>query len=279
MNTNDALQRSLAGARFEVLPLRGAAERVEHLPAGTTVTVTSSPAKGMTATLELAERLRGAGYHAVPHLAARSILDPAHLKDLLDRMADTGLSEAFVIAGDSPTPAGEFTDSLGLLRAMAELGRRPARIGVGGYPERHAFIPDADVTAALAAKAAHADYLVSQICFDSVVTASWVQDLRARGIELPIHLGIPGVVDGTKLMRISMKIGIGESLRFLRKQHGMVGKLLTRYTPEGLCRELAPVVADPAYGIAGWHFFTFNEIARTRRFRDELSVRLQEVPA
>ncbi|WP_216206500.1 methylenetetrahydrofolate reductase [Amycolatopsis aidingensis] len=279
MNTNDALRRSLTGARFEVLPLRGVTERVEHLPAGTTVTVTSSPAKGMAATLELAGQLRAAGYHAVPHLAARSILDAAHLADLLDRMTDSGLSEAFVIAGDSPTPAGEFADSLGLLRAMAELGRRPARIGVGGYPERHAFIPDAEVAAALTAKAGYADYLVSQICFDSLVTESWIRDLRARGIGLPVYIGVPGVVDGAKLMRISMKIGIGESLRFLRKQHGMVGKLLTRYTPEGTCRELAPVLADPEYGIAGWHFFTFNEIARTQRFRDELSVRLQEVPA
>lgn len=279
MNSNAVLQRSLDEARFEVLPLRGALERAEQLPPGTTVTVTSSPAKGIEDTLELAAQLGSRGYRAVPHLAARSITDSAHLSDLLDRMADAGMSEAFVIAGDSPAPAGEFADALALLRAMEELGRKPERIGISGYPERHGFIPDADTISAMAAKSRYADYLVSQICFDSFTTASWVKAVRARGIELPVYIGVPGAVDGTKLVRISMKIGLGESMRFLRKQHGVVGKLLTRYTPEDTCYELAPYLADPGYGVAGWHFFTFNEVAKTQRFRDELSVRLQEVPA
>ncbi|MQA09217.1 MAG: 5,10-methylenetetrahydrofolate reductase [Pseudonocardiaceae bacterium] len=276
---NEQLRQYLADARFEVLPLRGVLERAEQLPAGSTVTVTSSPTKGPDATLEVASDLRALGFQVVPHLAARLIADRHQLVEVLDRMADAGLSEAFVIAGDSTEPAGEFPDALALLRAMDELGRRPSRIGITGYPERHAFISDAAMIDAMADKSAYADYIVSQICFDAYTIASWTKAVRARGIELPIHIGVPGVVDATKLLRISLKIGLGDSMRFLRKQHGVVGKLLSRYTPEGLFDELAPYLIDPAYGLAGWHFFTFNEIARTQRFRHEMSTRLEEVSA
>ncbi|TCP52042.1 methylenetetrahydrofolate reductase (NADPH) [Tamaricihabitans halophyticus] len=280
MNTQTKqLQQYLATARFEVLPLRGVLDKVADLPPGTTVTVTSSPAKGIEATLATAAALRERGFAAVPHVAARLVADRRHLTDLLDRMAETGLSEMFVVAGDSPEPAGEFADSLALLRGLAELGRKPDRVGITGYPERHALISDGATIAAMSAKAPYADYIASQICFDPHTIANWVKSVRARGVRLPIHLGIPGVVDATKLLRISMKIGLGDSMRFLRKQHGVVGKLLTRFTPEDLCYQLAPYLVDSEYGIAGWHFFTFNEVRKTDQFRTELATRLHEVPA
>jgi methylenetetrahydrofolate reductase (NADPH) len=278
MNTTQ-LRHSLRNARFEVLPLRGVTADVGQLPIGTTVPVTSSPAKGPEATMDLAAHLAGIGLHPVPHLAARSIVDRAHLASLLDRMADQDLTEVFVIAGDSPVAAGRFPDALALLRAMEQSGRRPRRVGIAGYPERHPFISDASTIRAMADKARHADYVVSQICYDPAATKTWVKAVRARGLFLPIYVGVPGVADVTKLLKVSLKIGLGESIRFLRKQHGAVSKLLTRYTPEELIDELSPALLDSADSVAGWHFFTFNEIGRTLRWRDEFLARLQEVPA
>ena len=80
------LQEMLCAARFEVLPVKGAVRQCEQLPPGTTVTVTSSAAKGQDVTLATAERLAGIGMRAVPHLAARSVVDSAHLAELLDRL-------------------------------------------------------------------------------------------------------------------------------------------------------------------------------------------------
>lgn len=278
MDGQQALLQHLRTARFEVLPLRGAEERAGALPEGTVVTVTSSPQKGIETTLDLAGRLRARGLHAVPHLAARMVRDPAHLRRVLDRFEELGLDEAFVVAGDAAN-AGAFPDALSLLRAVEDTGRRPARIGVTGYPEGHAFLSDSDLSAALEDKAPHADYVVTQICFDATTITSWLKRVRDRGVALPVHIGAPGVVDVTKLLRISMKIGLGDSMRFLRKQHGVVGKLLSRYTPENLFEELAPALADPGFDIAGWHLFTFNEISKTDQWRHELATRLQEVPA
>lgn len=275
----ELLQQSLNNARFEVLPLKGVLAQVELLSGGTTVTVTASPAKGIEATMDLAAQLRERDLHVVPHLAARMIGDRAHLTALLDRTDELGITEVFVVAGDSPEPRGEFPDALALLRAMDELGRRPERVGITGYPERHAFIPDATTVRAMAEKSRYADYVVSQICYDPQTVASWVRAVRARGVLLPIHIGVPGVVDVRRLLRISLKIGLGESMRFLRKQHGVVSKLFTRYTPEELFDGISPHLVDPSFGIAGWHFFTFNEIAKTVQWRHDLIARLREVPA
>ncbi|RRO18340.1 5,10-methylenetetrahydrofolate reductase [Saccharopolyspora rhizosphaerae] len=266
------LRRSLDRMRYEVLPVGKA--RLDLLDPGSTVTVTASPVRGIEPTLAAAERLSANGLHAVPHLAARSFRDHAHLATALDRLDAAGVSEVFVIAGDGAHPLGEFADSLALLRAMEQLGRLPARIGIAGYPEGHAFLPDDCTVRAMEAKARYADYVVSQITFDARTITEWARDVRLRGVQAPVYVGVPGVVDAHRLLRIALKIGLGESTRFLRKQYGAVSKMLARYTPEDLFDELSPQLADPESPIAGWHLFTFNEISGTVQWRDDLAVRL-----
>jgi methylenetetrahydrofolate reductase (NADPH) len=47
-----------------------------------------------------------------------------------------------------------------------------------------------------------------------------------------------------------------------------VSRLLTRrFKPDRLVDELAPAVTDPTLRIAGFHLYTFNEVARTERWR------------
>ena len=76
-------------------------------------------------------------------------------------------------------------------------------------------------------------------------------------------------------MRISMNIGLGESVRFLRRHGGRMSRLPTRQVkPDRLLRELTQVVADPAMGAAGFHLYTFNEVARTERWRRRTLERL-----
>ena len=113
-----------------------------------------------------------------------------------------------------------------------------------------------------------ATYIVSQICFDADVDRGWITDVRARGTDLPIWIGVPGVVDHAKLLRISMESGSGESTRFLRHQHGWIRRLLSRrFTPDGLVRELAATTVDPRADVAGFHFYTFNDLAPMERWR------------
>jgi methylenetetrahydrofolate reductase (NADPH) len=230
-------------ARFEVWPVDGAEEEVrEHLGTDVKVTVPASPSRGLDATLELSERLARAGYRVEPHLSARLVRDRSHLDAILDRLRAGGITELFVLAGDPPEPAGEFHGAADLLEAMGPRRAEFEAIGITGYPESHHLISDEETIRAMFAKAEMATHIVSQICFDAEVITDWVEKVRRRGTHLPIWIGVPAPVDYRKLLRVLMKIGLGDSTRFLRHHHGWLSRLLSRqFKPDRLVEELAPL--------------------------------------
>jgi methylenetetrahydrofolate reductase (NADPH) len=247
-----------------------------HVPTAVKITVTASPTKGLEPTLQTAEHLRSRGYAVVPHLSARLVRDRAHLEEILLRLEAGGIREVFVIAGDPREAAGEFAGAAGLLSAMDELRGRFAEIGISGYPESHHFISDEATIESMFEKEPMATYIVSQICFDMDVIAIWVRRVRDRGTKLPIWIGIPGVTDNRRLLRISLKIGLGESARFLEAHRGWLARLLRprAYSPTKRLLRLAPTIADPAARIGGLHVYTFNELERTENWRRELVAQL-----
>ncbi len=266
---------SLERARFEIIPMKGVEDQLPFLPAGATVTVTASPTKGIDATLDLTARVAALGNPVVPHVSARLVEGRDHLARILDRLEASGVQEVFVPAGDADIPAGPYQGAADLLEEMTDLGHHLVRVGITGYPESHAFIPDATTIAEMARKAPHATAIVSQICYDPAIIRAWVDVVRARGIDLPIYLGVPGVIDRAKLLRVSMRVGLGDSIRYLRKQHEVATRLLTGYTPDELIGSLGDLIDHPAARVAGWHLFTFNEVERTERWRQELLTNLR----
>ena len=266
----------LRSARFEVLPLEGIEDEVlAHLDKDVKVTVTASPRRGLDATLELTERLTGAGYTTVPHISARLVRDREHLSELLDRLRAGGVRELFVLAGDAAEPAGEFAGALELLEAMGKRRADFDAIGITGYPESHHLISDEETIRAMFAKAPMATHIVSQLCFDAPTITRWIAEVRRRGTYLPIWIGVPGNVPHRKLLRVSVKIGLGESTRFLSHHRDWVSRLVRRpFNPERLVRELTPCATDPAARVAGFHLYTLNEVARTERWRQATLARL-----
>jgi methylenetetrahydrofolate reductase (NADPH) len=260
----------LKRARYEVFPLEGIEEEVAvHVPRDVTVTITSSPSRGMDRTLELAAALAGRGFEVVPHLSARLVVDAAHLKGILGWLHEIGVTDVLVIGGDVEEPEGKFAGAFELLEAMAELGHGLNAIGIAGYPESHPFISDEETIEAMLDKAPLATYIVSQLCFEPTVIAGWIAAVRARGVGLPIYIGIPGAVSRARLLRISTKIGVGESARFLRRRGGMLARLFLRgsYSPSYLIEGLTPHLGDPLSNVGGFHIYTFNELGKTELWR------------
>ena len=141
-------------------------------------------------------------------------------------------------------------------------------IGITGYPESHHLISDEETIRAMFAKAPMATHIVSQLCFDASTIAGWIAEVRRRGTDLPIWIGVPGNVPYARLVRVSMKIGLGESARFLSHHRNWMSRLIDApFTPDRLVRELTPCATDPAARVAGFHLYTFNEVARTERWR------------
>ncbi len=262
----------LADPTFELIPLKNVRDQAAALPRGAAVSVTASPGKGIEATVELAVELEGTGLRAIPHLSARMIRDRAHLAALLDRLAGAGIDRAFVVGGDADEP-GEFPDGLSLLRAMADLGRLPNDVGVPCYPQGHPDIPDDALLQALRDKAPFAQYMTTQLCFDPKAIATFIADRRRDGIELPVKIGIPGVAEIPKLLTISARIGVKDASKFVLRNASFVAQLLKSagtYKPSRLVRDLAPLIADSDAKVLGFHIYTFNNVAATWAWRDQL---------
>lgn len=261
-----AIAQMLADTRFEILPLGGAGEAAAALPEGTTITITSSPAKGIEATIELAERLAPLGLDVVPHLSAKQVPGD-RLGEFVERLDAVGVRDVFVVGGDATDAVGDFANGSELLEALAQLEHPFTRLGVPAYPEGHHAIDDATLTDALLHKQRYASYLVTQLCFDADRIAGWLRAVRADGVTMRAYAGIPGIVDRRRLVTISLKIGIGDSARFLRGNRATALRLVRGgYRPDSLVKRLGALARDGEAEIDGFHVYTFNQLAASHEW-------------
>ena len=272
----ETVRRLMTHVRYEVLPTDTIEEKVrEHVPLHVPVTVTASPVRGLGATLDLAERLAGAGYRVVPHLAARMVTGRAELEEMVHRLRAAGITDVFVPGGDA-SPAGDYPDAVSLLEDLTALGSPFAHVGVTGYPESHPTIDDDLTIQSMWDKRRHATHVVSNLTFDPAAVTAWVRRMRRRGITLPLLLGLPGPVDRAKLLSMATRIGVGESTRFLSKQKGVMARLVAPggFTGERFLEECAPALGEPGALVDGLHVYTFNQVAQTEAWRREYLERL-----
>ena len=267
----------LRAPRYEVLPAPGVEDAVlAWVPREVTVTVTASPAKGLEPTLALTERLSAHGYATVPHLSARLVADSAQLADIVARLTAAGVSDVFVPAGDADPPAGAFHSALDLLDQLTAMGRPVARVGITGYPESHPKIEDDITVQAMWDKRHHATYIVSNVCFDAAVLRRWITRIRARGVTLPLLVGLAGPLERARLLKMAALSGVTESARFLAGHADWLIRLGAPggYHPERFLERAAVTLADPAAAVEGLHVFTFNQLEHTEQWRAALAARL-----
>ena len=268
MSSHDARRRLIEEARYELIPLKSMHDQIPHLPAGCSVSVTCSPTKGIEPTLELSAELNGGGHHAVPHIAARLVESREHVEKIAARLNEHDITEIFVVGGD-PDPVGPYADGLSLMRDLLPLCHTVRTVGIPAYPDHHSVIPDAALDEALMSKQALIGELglegfaSTQMCFNAKTIEDWLRGQRARGFALPIHLGVPGAVDRTKLLSLGTRLGIGSSLRFLRKNSTTILRLFSpaSYDPNKLITPLSRHADE--LNITALHLFTFNSIDST----------------
>jgi methylenetetrahydrofolate reductase (NADPH) len=195
-------------------------------------------------------------------------------------MQSAGVRTVFVPGGDQDPPAGEYSSALELLEALADLGGPFPEVGITGYPETHPSISDDLTVQSMWDKRRYATHIVSNLNFDPGTLTKWLERLRARGVTLPVLVGIPGPVERTKLMAMATKIGVGDSARFLVKHRGTLTRLAAPggFTGERFLDRSARALSRPELLVTGLHVFTFNQIAETERWRRELVDRLVPAP-
>lgn len=252
-------------------------EVMRILPAGTEVFVANLPNESADVLIKAAASLRKAGLTPVPHIVARNIKSKHELDRMLAGLvADAGVEQALILGGDRDQAAGEFDTALQIIRTglLEQHGIR--RIAIACYPEGHPRIADDILWTALrekldaARQAGLETLLVSQFLFDPKPIVIFARALREAGIETPLRVGVAGPADRGKLIKYALRCGVGASLRVLRERGNLARNVLAGETPDDLLGTVAEAQADdPSLGIAGAHFFTFGDPARSARWAEE----------
>jgi methylenetetrahydrofolate reductase (NADPH) len=248
----------------ELIPLKSVQEHLAVIPKETTVAVTCSVKLGIERTLDYAELLAKAGHTVRAHLAARQVPDRAALAELVDRFQGIGVRQLHVIGGDADEPAGKYASAMELIEDLSTMDHG-FTLSVACYPEGHPKISDKDLFEALKQKQPYASFMINQLCFDAGTLVSWLSSVRAAGITLPLRMGLAPPINPAKLVDISLRIGVGSSMRYLSKQHGLLGSLLRGrfYKPEKLLGQIGDALVSPEMNVDGLHIFSFNQLRAT----------------
>jgi methylenetetrahydrofolate reductase (NADPH) len=205
----------------------------------------------------------------MPHFSARRIGSGAEFEDYLAAVVErAGVQRCFVVAGDPSTPAGPFADSASLIATGAFERSGIRAIGVGGHPEGHPNMTQAECFAVLDGKCQEiarrgmAPLIVTQFGFDADAVVRWLTELRRRGIDAPVRLGVPGPAGIKTLMRYAALCGVGASTAVLRKYGLSLGNLIGSAGPDRFVAILEAALT-PEHGPVRLHFYPFGGLART----------------
>lgn len=267
----NVLRALVRGARYELIPLNSSRDKAGALPTGSMVTVTASPTHGIEATLMLAEWLasRGARRRSAP-LGAHDSRPGVPGRPACSCARAAGLHEAFVVGGDAKQHT-EFRDGLGLLHAMQEMRIfRPH--GVPAYPEGHSDIPNDMLLRSLTEKQHYAHSMTTQMSFNPKAVSVWISRMRAEGVRLIVHLGVPGATELSKLMTDCRANRPRRFGAIPQKNRRMVGHLMNpgAFGPDAFLGALAGTIADPVARVSGVHLFTFNQVEETAAWQQRM---------
>lgn len=241
----------------------------EKLAPGCRVFIALIDAGDAASQVEAVRQLKAAGFDPVPHVPARFVKDEADLGQRIRALAGAGASSMLVLGGGAPEPIGRYDAAIQLLETGVFQANGVTRIGLAGHPEGNPDITkargEAVLLAALKEKQAYLKtngldgFIATQFLFEAQPVAEWARGLRAEGIDLPIHVGVPGPATIKTLVKYAAMCGVGNSARFIRKQALNITRLLTVNTPDDFVAGLAQLhYGRPELGIAAPHLYPFG---------------------
>ncbi|WP_157669441.1 methylenetetrahydrofolate reductase [NAD(P)H] [Chitinibacter sp. GC72] len=212
-------------------------------------------------TLHAVQAIRAAGFAAAPHLSCiGSTRD--NIRDIVRQYQQHGIRHIVALRGDIPSGMvglGEFRHANELVSFLREEFGDWFHIEVAAYPEFHpqSVSAAADLTHFINKVRAGADSAITQYFFNADAYYRFVDEVQARGVNIPIVPGIMPIQNYSQLQRFSDMCG-AEIPRWLRLRLQGLGDDSASIRAFGLdvVTELAERLL--ANGAPGLHFYTLN---------------------
>jgi methylenetetrahydrofolate reductase (NADPH) len=244
-----------------------------ELAQGTAVYVAHPPGVPIDDIVTLAGQVQKLGLKATPHIIARKLESREQLERALARCQELGIKNALCVAGDITVDKPAYNSSLEVLQTglFKKYGFRD--VGVAGHPEGSKAIGEERVEQALRGKAEFAEtagfnlYFATQFGFDPQPFIDWEAATTAKGIALPIHVGMPGPASLRQLAKFALLCGVGASMRMLTSRTSAMANLLSTQAPDEMVTALARYKgANPQSRFKKVHFFAFGGVVKTAKW-------------
>ena len=282
--SNKSLKNFLNEFSIEVTPR--AVAKIENLsdliPSGTLIYIAHIEGTPIDEMVKTARKINDQGYTTMPHFPARIIKDKNTLKDwILKYQNEANVYNALLLGGGGNKPYGEYDSSIQLIESELFDLAGFKKLYIAGHPEGNKDIdPDGstkNVDEALSWKNKFKDRtdadmaITTQFCFDSKTVINWANDIKDKGIDIPVHIGIAGPAKLQTLLKYSLECGVGASIKILQKRAMDLKKLLLPYRPTSILTELAEYKLDnPNFNIEKVHFFPLGGVKQVTNFVKEL---------
>ncbi|WP_035055693.1 methylenetetrahydrofolate reductase [NAD(P)H] [Andreprevotia chitinilytica] len=212
-------------------------------------------------TLNAVLEIRQEGFAAAPHLSCIGSTR-ANIAEILQRYRDHGIRHIVALRGDIPSgmvDVGDFRYANELVSFIRETHGDWFQIEVAAYPEFHpqAQNAEADLRNFVNKVNAGADAAITQYFFNADAYFRFVDEVQARGVNIPIVPGIMPIQNFTQLARFSDMCG-AEIPRWLRLRLQSFGDDSASIRAFGLdfVTELCDrLLQNDAPGL---HFYTLN---------------------
>ena len=280
---SNLLKKFLNDSSIEVTPR--AVAKIENLsaliPPETLVYIAHIEGTPIEEMVKTAKRINDQGYSTMPHFPARIIKDANTLKDWISRYQnEANVQNALLLGGGVKKPYGDYDSSIQLIESELFDLAGFKKLYIAGHPEGNKDIdPDGstkNIDQALSWKNEYknrtdADMAITtQFCFDSKTVINWANDIKNKGVDIPIHIGIAGPAKLQTLLRYSIECGVGASIKILQKRAFDLTKLLLPYKPTSIINELAEYKSiNSDFNIEKVHFFPLGGIKQVSKFVQE----------
>ncbi|MCP2636048.1 methylenetetrahydrofolate reductase [Microbacterium sp. HD4P20] len=250
------------------------------IPQGTKINVTFLGNEDLPMRVAAAKAVRDNGFLPVPHISARRLSSETELREFLNALGEVGaLDSVFAVGGDPSEPLGPYASAYDLIATgiFQEYGVR--EVNIAGYPEGHPDIPTPDLWDQLEMKASSLKLqglettILTQFGFDTDPILTWIQDVRGRGIDATIRLGVPGPAGIKRLLGFARRFGIGANTAIVKKYGFSITNLLGTAGPDTFVNDLAAeLAAQPATGSVKIHLYAFGGLLATSEWAREFKV-------